>query len=61
MCSENNFKEKLKTTLDSIDENFAPKHIGNGIYLWKEMNLICSKDFLDEVNNAIIEEVKNKR
>jgi len=61
MYREDKFKEKLKTTLESIDENFVPKHIGNGIYLCKEMNLICNKDFLDEVNNAIIEEVKNKR
>ena len=54
------FEEKLKATLEDMDNQFIPKHIGDGIYIIKEMSLICNREFLEEVNNAIVEEIKNK-
>lgn len=54
----------IENTLPEIEKtygNLSPKHIGNGIYIVKGIGLMCDEKFIEEVNNAILEDVKDKR
>ena len=54
----------IENTLLEIEKtygNLLPKHIGNGIYIVKGIGLMCDEKFIEEVNNAILEDVKDKR
>lgn len=44
--------------INDFDNKFIPKHIGNGIYVVEWFGLMCDENFIEELNDAIIEEVK---
>jgi len=55
------FIENTLSETEKTDGNLSPKHIGNGIYIVNGIGLMCDEKFIEEVNNAILEDVKDKK
>ena len=56
-------KDLIENTLYEIEKtygNLLPKHIGNGIYIINDVGIMCNEKFIEDVNNAILEDVKDK-
>ena len=59
----NDMEDFIENTLPEIEKtygNLLPKHIGNGIYIINDIGIMCNEKFIEDLNNAILEDVKDK-
>lgn len=51
----------MKTIIETEEDAGAMTDTENKWYIVRDMGLVCNQEFLDEVDKAIIEEIKKDR
>ena len=60
MPTNQDFHDKLKALLNTIDESFKPKHLGGGLNPYVE-KLICTDEFAKTVDEVVLKEIESRR
>lgn len=61
MIDAETFRKALDEAFASLDDGYVHRHIGDGWYTCENMGLVFNQEFLEEVDRAVMEELKNSK